>query len=143
MKSLVVLSTFPCVFFTYMHMCTNIKKPVLNTILQSAVVLDYFLRFIFCFITYLVNNSLAVLGLRCCVGSLVAESRGFSWLLCVGCSSRWLLSPRGTGAVLGAHGLSCSAACVAFLGQGSNPCLLHWQVDSTPEPFSGSFYILP
>ena len=69
-----------------MHMCTNIKKPVLNTILQSAVVLDYFLRFIFCFITYLVNNSFAVLGLRCCVGSLVAEIRGFSLLLCEGCS---------------------------------------------------------
>ena len=29
-----------------------------------------------------------------------------------------------------AHGLSCSAACVIFLDQGSNPCPLHWQVDS-------------
>ena len=29
-----------------------------------------------------------------------------------------------------AHGLSCSAACGIFPDQGSNPCLLHWQVDS-------------
>ena len=28
--------------------------------------------------------------------------------------------------------ISCSAACVIFLDQGSNPCLLHWQVDSLP-----------
>ena len=26
--------------------------------------------------------------------------------------------------------LSCSSECVIFLDQGSNPCLLHWQVDS-------------
>ena len=28
-----------------------------------------------------------------------------------------------------APGLSCSVACGIFLAQGSNPCLLHWQVD--------------
>ena len=28
------------------------------------------------------------------------------------------------------HGLSCSAACGIFPDQGSNPCPLHWQVDS-------------
>ena len=32
--------------------------------------------------------------------------------------------------VVVAHGLSCSAACGIFLDQGSNPCPLHWQVDS-------------
>ena len=26
--------------------------------------------------------------------------------------------------------LSCSEACGTFLDQGSNPCLLHWQVNS-------------
>ena len=31
-----------------------------------------------------------------------------------------------------AHGLSCSMACGIFPDQGSNPCLLHWQVDSLP-----------
>ena len=30
------------------------------------------------------------------------------------------------------HGLSCSMACGIFPDQGSNPCLLHWQVDSLP-----------
>ena len=30
------------------------------------------------------------------------------------------------------HGLGCSVACGIFLDQGSNPCLLHWQVDSLP-----------
>ena len=29
-----------------------------------------------------------------------------------------------------AHGLSCSAACRIFPDQSSNPCPLHWQVDS-------------
>ena len=28
------------------------------------------------------------------------------------------------------HGLSCSAACGILPDQGSNPCPLHWQVDS-------------
>ena len=40
--------------------------------------------------------------------------------------------PQSTGSVAVAHGLGCSAACGIFLGQGSNPCLLHWQVDSLP-----------
>ena len=31
-----------------------------------------------------------------------------------------------------AHGLSCSAACGIFPDQASNPCPLHWQVDSQP-----------
>ena len=30
------------------------------------------------------------------------------------------------------HGLSCSQACGIFPAQGSNPCLLHWQVNSLP-----------
>ena len=35
-----------------------------------------------------------------------------------------------TGSIVVAHGLSCSEACGIFLDQGSNPRLLHWQVDS-------------
>ena len=31
--------------------------------------------------------------------------------------------------VVGAHGLSCSAACGIFPDQGLNPCPLHWQVE--------------
>ena len=36
------------------------------------------------------------------------------------------------GSVVVVHGLSCPVACRIFLDQGSNPCPLHWQVDSYP-----------
>ena len=36
------------------------------------------------------------------------------------------------------HGLSCSAACGSFLDQGSNSCLLDWQMDSLPLSHQGS-----
>ena len=34
--------------------------------------------------------------------------------------------------------LSCSSACGIFPGQGSNPCLLHWQVDSLALSHQGN-----
>ena len=37
-----------------------------------------------------------------------------------------------------AHRFSCPAACVIFLDQGSNPCSLHWQMDSYPLDHQGS-----
>ena len=43
-----------------------------------------------------------------------------------------------TDSVVVAHGLSCSAMCGVFQDQGSNPCLLHWQVDSWPLSHEGS-----
>ena len=43
-----------------------------------------------------------------------------------------------TGSVVAPHGLCCSAACGIFLDQGSNPCNLHWQVDSSPLDQQGS-----
>ena len=36
------------------------------------------------------------------------------------------------------HGLRCSATCGIFLDQGSNPCPLHWQVDSYPLYHQGN-----
>ena len=36
------------------------------------------------------------------------------------------------------HGLRCSTACGIFPGQGSNPCLLHWQVVSLSLRHQGS-----
>ena len=67
--------------------------------------------------------------------SLVAASGGYSSLWYAGFSLRWLLLLRSTGSrhvgsVVVVHGLSCSAACGIFPDQGSNPCPLHWQVDS-------------
>ena len=36
------------------------------------------------------------------------------------------------------HGLSCSEVCGIFPPQGSNPCHLHWQLDSLPTSHQGS-----
>ena len=82
--------------------------------------------------------------------SLVAVSRG-SLLRRAGFSLQWLLLLRSTGSrragfsscgawasVVVAHGLSCSVTCGVFLDQGSNPCPLHWQVDSQPLCHQGS-----
>ena len=90
---------------------------------------------------------LAVLGLRCCARALVAVSGGYSSLQCTGFSLQWLLccGARDLGArtsvvvalrlhSCGSRALECRlsscGACGIFLDQGSNPCPLHWQVDS-------------
>ena len=54
-----------------------------------------------------------------------AAARGLLFLAVCGLLLLW---SRGSGE----HGLSRSAAGGIFLDQGSNPCLLHWQVDSLP-----------
>ena len=76
---------------------------------------------------------IAVRGLLTAVASLVAEHA---------LSACELQQLRHTGSVVVAcrlqsagsvvvvHGLSCSAACEIFPDKGSNPCPLHWQVDS-------------
>ena len=75
--------------------------------------------------------------------SLVAASGGHSSSRCAGLSlSRplllWSTGSRRAGSGIVAHGLSCSAACGIFPGQGSNPCPLHWQADSQPLCHQGS-----
>ena len=60
--------------------------------------------------------------------SLVAEHR--LRCECSSCGS-WPLERRLSGC---GDGISCSTARGIFLGQGSNPCLLHWQADSSTEP---------
>ena len=67
--------------------------------------------------------------------SLVAASGGHSSSRCMGLSLSRPLLLRSTGSgragsVVVAHGPSCSTACGIFPDQGSNPCALHWQVDS-------------
>ena len=75
--------------------------------------------------------------------SLVAASGDHSSSQCAGLSlSRPLLlrstGSRRAGSVAVAHGPSFSAACGIFPDQGSNPCPLHWQVDSQPLRHQGS-----
>ena len=82
------------------------------------------------------------------LGFLVASSRDYALLQCVGFSLQWLLLFQKTGSrahglsscssVFVAHGLSCHVACGIFLNQGLNPCRLHWQVDSLPQSHQGS-----
>ena len=71
---------------------------------------------------------IALLGL-----SLGSVSRGLLLLVLRGllCSEKLLLL-WSKGSVAMAHGLSCLVACGIVPDQGSNPCLLHWQVDSYP-----------
>ena len=75
--------------------------------------------------------------------SLVVASRGHFSSRCMSLSlSRPLLlrsiGSRRAGSVVVAHRPSCSAACVIFPDQGSNPCPLHWQADSQPLCHQGS-----
>ena len=60
--------------------------------------------------------------------------KGFS------CCGAWALGHAGSVVVV--HGLSCSTSCRIFLDQGSNLCLLHWQVDSTESPGKPSHEVL-
>ena len=74
---------------------------------------------------------------------LAAASGGHSSSWCAGLSlSRpHLLRSTGSrraGSVVVAHGPSCSVACGILPDQGSNPCPLHWQVDSRPLHHQGS-----
>ena len=108
------------------------------------------------------------LGLHCSVDlSLVMVSGGYSSLRYSGFSLRWLLLlQRGTwrleqlrhmvsvfvalgilstGSRVVEPGLLCPAACRICQNQGSNPCLLHWQGDTSPpsqEPQLSSFQSL-
>ena len=74
----------------------------------------------------------------------VAVAHGF-----IGCGSQvhWLRFPgslvavpglQSTGSIVVAYGLSYSMACGIFPDQGSNPCLLQWQADSSPLSHQGS-----
>ena len=75
--------------------------------------------------------------------SLLVASGDHSSSQCAGLSPPrpLLLQSTGSsraGSVVVAHGPSCSAACGIFPDQGSNPCPLHWRVDSQPLRHQGS-----
>ena len=105
---------------------------------------------------------LAVLGFRCCVGfSLIVLSKDCSLVvmrrLLIAVASlivehrlpgarALVVAARGlysTGSIVVAHRLSWSEACgsESLLGQGLNPHLLHWQVDSSPLSHQGSLHL--
>ena len=81
---------------------------------------------------------LALLDLRCCEGSFPAVvSRGYSLvemcrLLTAVASLVAVPGLWSTGSAVVGHGFNCSATCGIFPDQGSNLCLLHWQVVSLP-----------
>ena len=79
---------------------------------------------------------LAMLGLCCCVGFSLVMVHG---LLIVQASlvTDHRLSGHGpqlqhTGSLVAACELRCSVTHGIFPDEGSNPCLLHWQADSSP-----------
>ena len=53
-----------------------------------------------------------------------------------------VVAPGLTSSVVGLHRFSCPAACGVFADQGSNLCLLHWQMDSLPLSHQGSPEVL-
>ena len=103
-------------------------------------------KFIIIFLIVQFYLFLMELGLHCCVGLSLVAVACFSlwWFLLLWSTGLWASVMAAGGSILGAprlwssgsivvvHGLSCSTACGIFLDQGSNPCLLHWQVDSVP-----------
>ena len=93
-----------------------------------------FLRFYLCIFGR--AGSLLVLGLLSRCGVRVSSCSGFScgaglWGVRASVVSH---VGSGSGAIFAAQALSCSAAGGVVLDQGSNPCPLHWQADSTTEP---------
>ena len=119
----------------------------------------FFFKFI-----YLIYLFLAALGLHCCVRALSScGKRGLLFVAVCGLliEVASLVAQHGlqalrlqqfwcvdsvvvafglqiAGLVVVAHGLSCSTACGIFPDQGSNPCPLHWQADSSPLRHQGS-----
>ena len=85
------------------------------------------------------------LGLPFHMGSsLVATTGGYPSLQCTDYRLASLVAEHGlegaqsTGSAVAVQRLSCSAACWIFPYQGSNPCLLHWQVYYSPLSHKGS-----
>ena len=89
-----------------------------------------------------------MLGLCCYMGFSLLWSADFAfqWLLLLLSTGSWgtqasvvaIPGLQSTGSVVVALRLSCSEACGIFLDQGSNLCLLHWQVASYHLSHQGS-----
>ena len=84
-----------------------------------------------------------MLGLCCCMGFSLVESRGYSLAAVhrlLTAVASLVAAPRlwSTGSAVVGHECNCSATCGIFPDQGSNLCLLHWQADSLPQGHQGS-----
>ena len=77
-------------------------------------------------------------GLFIAVSSLVERSLWSTGSRCTGASAVAAPGLQSTGSGVVSHELSCFEICGIILDQGSNPYLLHWQVDSLPLNHQGS-----
>ena len=73
----------------------------------------------------------------CSEQGLLSSCSGFS-LRSKGSAGHGGVRLYSTGSAVTAHGLHYSQTCGIFPDQGSNPCLLPWQVDSSPLTHQGS-----
>ena len=135
------------------YVCTN---PIILQVHKKL--LFFFLNFIYFRQCWILTATQAFLQLWQVEATLQLWCAGFSlqWLLLLrfmGSKAEGLQkfgpvgsvvgAPRlqSTGAIVVAHGLSCSTVCGIFPDQGWNLCLLHWQADSLPLSYQGSPYI--
>ena len=91
---------------------------------------------------------MTVLGLRCCTRAFSSWSEPGLLFIAVATLGAQALGtqafvvaapkPWSTGSIVAMHRLSCSVARGIFLDQGSNPCPLPWQADSSPLSHRGS-----
>ena len=103
-----------------------------------AILVNYFILFI-CFKIFACTRSSLLSGLfyswgkqrlLSSCGAQASHCGGFS------CCRAWALGCMGSVVVV--HRLNCSAACGIFPDQGSNLCLLYWQVNSYPLSHQGN-----
>ena len=107
---------------------------------NNFIYLDFFYLFFIYFLQYCVGfccTTVLILFIFVCTGPSL-QCMGVFLLRSTGSSGQAsaAAAPRlqSTGPIVMVHGLSCST-CGIFPDQGSNLCLLHWQVDSyTTEP---------
>ena len=139
----------------------NYNSSIFQKVLMDDPFLDfshiwYIYSFFFKIIS-LIDLFSTVLGLCCCTGffsscrerwqlsscgAWASPCAGFSChrAQAPGCTGSAVVSPElwSTGLVVVAHKLGWSAACGFFMGQGWNPCLLHWQPVSSSQSHIGS-----
>ena len=133
-----------CIYYTVSEF-VSLFPPLEWELLQSyfffffnKFIYFYFIYFIFgCLGSSLLSVGFPYLGragATLCCGAWASHCGGFS---CCGARALGVRASvvvahglQGPGSVVVAQGLRCFVACAVFLGQGSNPCPLHWQVDS-------------